>query len=155
MHRLLNMNKSQNLSITFLRHFTGLNDRSPCPLKYFNKWNLYPSIYLKPKKLPLSGGAFPYRPLQGVPPTPGFQHSSLSRIAGMTYYKRRHNRCTILSLCSVVHTLWRSKLIRRYYWSVTSKWWECYWKLFTAPSSPQKHIRQRSLTSEFLTIPIY
>lgn len=37
---------------------------TPCPFTvYFNKWNPYPLIYLKPEKASLSGGASPYRPL--------------------------------------------------------------------------------------------
>ena len=50
--------------------FTDRNDRSPYPFIYFNKWNPYPFISLtwSLRKVPISGGASPYRPLQGVPP---------------------------------------------------------------------------------------
>ena len=36
----------------------------------FNSRISYPLIYLKPEKVPLSGGASPYRTLKGVPPPP-------------------------------------------------------------------------------------
>ena len=38
-------------------------------------------------------------------------------------------QCRIL--CSFVHKLWLNRLMRRFYWSVSSKWLECYWTLCT------------------------
>ena len=50
--------------------FIDRNDRSPYPFIYFNKWNSHPFISLtwRLRKVPISRGASPYRPLQGVPP---------------------------------------------------------------------------------------
>ena len=43
------------------------NDRFHYSLIYFNQRNSYLFIYLKLRKVPLSGEAFPYRILKGVP----------------------------------------------------------------------------------------
>ena len=40
-----------------------------------------------------------------------------------------------------VHKLWLNKLMRCFYWSITSKWWECYWTLCTDRSKKaNKHL---------------
>ena len=40
-----------------------------------------------------------------------------------------------------VHKLWLNKLMRCLYWSVSSKWWECYWTLCNVRSKKaNKHI---------------
>ena len=49
-----------------------------------------------------------------------------------------------------VHKLWLNKLMRCFYWSLSSKWWECYWTLCTAKTRvlkarTRKELRDRSL----------
>ena len=58
-----------HLLVTLLGFFTDQNDRFLYPLIYFKYWNPHPYIYPKPEKkknVPLSHGASPYRPWQGV-----------------------------------------------------------------------------------------
>ena len=40
-----------------------------------------------------------------------------------------------------VHKLWLNKLMRCLYWSVSSKWWECYWTLC--------NVRSKKLTKTY------
>ena len=49
-----------------------------------------------------------------------------------------------------VHKLWLNKLMWCFYWSVSLKWWECYWTLCTAKTRvlkarTRKELRDRSL----------
>ena len=40
-----------------------------------------------------------------------------------------------------VHKLWPNKLMRRFYWSISSNWLECYWTLCTVRSTKIYHKR--------------
>ena len=61
--------QKMHLLVTLLGFFTDQNDRFLYPLIHVKYWNPHPCIYLKPEKkknVPLSRGASPYRPWQGV-----------------------------------------------------------------------------------------
>ena len=68
--------------LALLGLFTDYHDRFPYPFMYFNKWNYFPFIYQKLKKVPLFGRGSLYRPLWLAPTQyrQYFQISSLFQI---------------------------------------------------------------------------
>ena len=63
--RLFHTHKMHLLALLGL--FYDQNIKSPYPFIYLHKWDPYHFIYLRTEKVPLSGGASPYKPLYGVP----------------------------------------------------------------------------------------
>ena len=59
---------------------------------------------------------------------------------------------TVYNPLFFVLKLWLNKLMRCFYWSVSSKWWECYWTLRKAKTRVLKARTRKELRDQSLFI---
>ena len=74
--------------LALLGPFTDPNDRFPNPFIYFNWWNPYPFIYLKPEKDTPFGRSLQVQAIIGNTPPPGIPRKNA--LGANTYNNEHH-----------------------------------------------------------------
>ena len=73
--------------LALLRPFTDPNDRFSYPFIYFNWWNPYPFIYLKPEKDTPLGGSLPVLAIVGSIPGVLMKETILKNIGTLNVHE--------------------------------------------------------------------